>query len=792
MPVAIGNRLVSNFMFNSLNPKSLLFRECNKNIKKENMHSVVKRLIYVISVSIGTLLGAEGVTGQQIDARNSQPDGSIDYWAIESEQARLALPEFKTIPPISPENLTLSKKKFSREDHLTWERSLGDSSSIRYSGLRQINEHNVHRLKPVWIYESGDIQKAREAGIRLRTQGNPLIIDGIIYTGTVGQDFVALNGETGEEIWRFERDKILPKESWTAPRGAVYWKGDEAEKHGRLYFGVGHYVVSLNSSDGTLINGFGENGIVDVFSDARPAGVIYKDNLIISTLRGPIYGIDLKTGNKTWEFDVNPQPGEFGHDTWDKIDHEPGDELRGGVSCWSGMALDEDRGIVYFSTSSPKPNYAGAQNRGRNLFANCVVALDALSGERIWHFQEIRHDIWDMDVGAPPMVVSFDFAGNRIDAVAQVTKMGNTLVLDRVSGKPLYPFDLRRAPTSDVPGEVTWPYQPALLIPEPFIDQEFTIDDITDISPEATLSVKTKIDSGLIKLGWMAPPGINHFSVTNLYGGSNWPGGCFDPETGVLYVSVNHIPTLARVTPASIVLPTKEKWGESLQLFSQSCVACHGESYEGVGVAPGLFGLDMKYSKEDIVNLISNGNGAMPGFKLVLDEGKIGKIASMLYSGLSLKNSVEKREERPRYATDGYRQLQDHEGYPAIKPPWGTLTAIDLKTGKIEFKSVLGEYEELTEKGIPKTGTKNFGGPIVTAGGLVFVAGTKDHKIRAFSKYTGEELWEYKLPYGGYSIPSTYEINGRQYLIIHASGTGHGFISVGERKFGDNIVAFAL
>jgi quinoprotein glucose dehydrogenase len=480
-----------------------------------------------------------------------------------------------------------------------------------------------------------------------------------------------------------------------------------------------------------------------------------------------------------WTFHTIPQPGEFGHDTWDRPNQ--------GANCWGGMALDEQRGIAYITTGSPKPNFIGTPHRGDNLFANCVLALDALTGKRLWHFQEIRHDIWDLDLPAPPNLVTVTRDGRRVDAVAAVSKIGNTLLLDRVTGKPLFPFRLRRAPTSKLPGEQTAPYQPDVELPQPFARQLFSTNDVTDISPEARAAILNKVK--FANTGWFEPFEENKPTIFyGLHGGAEWTGAAVDAASGWLYVTANELPWQITVTRAGGLRP-KNTGTPGEVIYKAACAQCHGELKEGVGVAPPLLAIEKRMKDADVLALMKTGRNLMPvAPELTPQQQK--DLMDFVFDRDLPADVLAKRDvrgERPEYVFAGYPKLLDPEGYPGVKPPWGTLNAIDLNTGKLVWKVPLGEYPELTARGIAKTGTENFGGAMVTAGGLVFAGGTRDECLRAFDAKTGKELWKHKLPFGGVAPPATYEVNGRQFVVIAATGGGKLGLPTG-----DAYVAFAL
>ncbi len=406
---------------------------------------------------------------------------------------------------------------------------------------------------------------------------------------------------------------------------------------------------------------------------------------------------------------------------------------------------------------------------------------------RLWHFQEIPHDLWDRDISAPPNLATITRQGKRIDVVAVTTKNADTLLLDRVTGKPIFPFRMRRAPTSDLPGEVTAPYQPDLELPERFGKMEFTAADLTDRTPEAAEFAAARFKS--VTTGFFRPASLGH---PNLYwgmdGGAEWSGACVDPETGHLYVSANHLGWMISVfrdddppddpsapkTPGRIV-------------FETACAQCHGLNKLGIGVAPPLRGLRFRLSESEIRRQVRTGTNGMTAFPN-MSEADLKAVTDYLLLRDRPTPPPNLKTERPRYSFTGYPRFLDNEGYPASKPPWGTLNCLDLNTGKLLWQVPLGDYPALTAEGVPKTGTENYGGAIVTAGGLLFCSGTRDAKIRAFDKQTGAELWSGKLPWVGSAPPATYSIHGRQYVVIASTGNKLGQ----QSEYGDAYVAFAL
>lgn len=667
-----------------------------------------------------------------------------DYWRVEDQQERERWPEYKTIPAATEATLTPSLIQQDPVEHVNWSRSHGGLGNTRYSSLNQINRTNVHTLKPTWVYRSGD----GEGGI----QCNPVIAEGLVFTPTPGEAVVAIDAVSGKEVWRFHPG------SRPAFRG-LDWVAADGDHPSRLFFNSGNFLWCLDAQTGLPYEPFGDMGKVET-GHFRVAPVRFQDLILIAGYEKDAFAIHIETGERVWTFHTPPHAGEEGFETWDRVGQ--------GANCWSGTALDDQRGVFYLSTGSPKPNFVGVGHRGRNLYSNSLLALDASNGEKLWHFQEIRHDIWDLDIPAPPVLVSVKRNGSSYDAVAAVSKMGNTLLLDRLSGEPLFPFRLRRAPVSRLPGELTWPYQPDLELPEPFARQTFSEKDITDRTPEAAEYVGQVVRNA--NHGWFEPfePGRRTIFY-GVHGGAEWTGACFDPRTNQLFVSSNELPWIVNVIPYQAAVSGSGLNLEGKKLYATHCGACHGYNREGIGAAPPLMALSYRLSEDEVRALLKVGRGQMPVAQIT-EEEEIRSLLDFLFDkGIERVRSEE--QERPTY-TATLQKLLDHEGYPGVKPPWGTLNAIQLNTGKINWQVPLGEHPALTSQGSPITGTENFGGPIVTAGGLVFCGGTRDKKIRAFDSDTGQIKWEWQLPFGNYCPPATYEIGGKQYLLVPATGGG--------------------
>jgi len=704
-------------------------------------------------------------------AIGAEPTPPADYWAVEDAQARTNLPLYTVIPAAETNELTPAERLAKRDTFTTWQRSHGDNGGRRYSALTQINRANVTNLQVAWTYHSQDTGPALEC--------NPIVVRDLLLTPTPGNALVAVNATTGQEEWRFK------PEGRPAFRGLIYWAGSFRARE-RVLFCSGRFLYALNPATGKPVESFGEHGKVllpgvaeSFFGAATAAPAIFKNIIVVPGFEKDVWGFDVANGQLLWTFHTVPHPGEFGYDTWDKTESY-------GANDWPGMALDDVRGIAYIVTGGPKPNFNGVRHRGQDLFCNCLIALDARTGRRLWHFQEVRHDIWDLDMSAPPNLATITRAGRRVDVVAATTKIGNTILLDRVTGQPIFPFRLRRAPTSTLPGEQTWPYQPDPELPEPFSKLEFTEADLTDRTPEAHDYALSRFKG--MRTGWFQPLAEGRPTLFfDVDGGAEWTGACIDQESGRLYVTANRIGwaiTVLRDDDPPDDPHAPKTPGQ--KVFETACAACHGVNRLGIGVTPPLRGLRHRLRDQDVIQQIRKGKNAMPA-NPQLSEADVKVLVDYLMLRDRPAPALTVKTERPKYSFAGYPRFYDPDGYPANKPPWGTLNCIDLNTGKLAWQVPLGEYPELAADGLRHTGTENYGGAIVTAGGLVFVSGTRDNKFCAFDKTTGQELWAATLPFAGSAAPATYELHGRQYVVIPATGVQH----LGT-PIGDAWVAFAL
>ena len=703
----------------------------------------------------------------------------------------------------------------SSPDFTTWETYQGDYGRNQYSSLTQINKQNVHLIKPLWVYQTGDNLRNNS-----QIQCNPIIVDGILYATTPNLKLIALNAETGKLLWQFDPDLDF---SPHVNRGVSYWASNNDK---RILYTAGSLLFAINATTGNPITSFGAAGVTslkaglgvraaDLFVIATSPGVVFNDLFIIGTrvsenadaAPGHVRAFNILSGEVEWIFHTIPKPGEYGYSTWPKDAYNQ----IGGANAWAGISLDKKRGVVYIPTGSASFDFWGGNRLGENLFANSIIAIDASTGKRQWHYQTVHHDIWDRDLPAPPNLISVKHNNEIVDAVAQITKSGYIFLFDRDTGKPLFPIEERKVMKSDLIGEEAWKTQPFPLKPPPFSRQSFNDDEITNISLKSYEYVKSILDTIRTGEQFIPPSTQGTMYFPGFDGGAEWGGASFDIETGILYVNANEMPWIQHMVPLDLNNKGSKKpktvhdVGE--KVYKANCAICHGQELQGdskgkfphnTGTYPSLINLDKKLSKNETIKIIEKGKGFMPSFNQFSKKKKNALLSFLYKENLNINNENDSNESwienmskelfdfNIPYTHTGYNRFFDQDGYPAVKPPWGTLNAIDLNKGEILWQVPLGEFPELTEKGIPKTGTENYGGPVVTAGGLVFIAASKDEYIRAFDKNSGAELWKHKLPAGGYATPSVYRVNKKQYIVIACGGGKMG------TKPGDYYISFGL
>lgn len=641
----------------------------------------------------------------------------------------------------------------------------GSPENQHYSSLAQINRSNVKQLQVAWSYDTGE-----KGGM----QTSPLVVGRVLYGISPTQKIFAVDAATGKWLWTFDSGI----KGMQPDRGLAYWSdGDDK----RILVGVMNFLYALDATTGKPISTFGTDGRVDLQQNLgrepqfqsislTSPGVVYKDLIIVGgrnpeTLPAPpgdIRAYDVRTGKMRWSFHTIPHPGEFGYETWPKGAWKSS----GAANNWAGMAVDVRRGLVYVPTGSAASDFYGADRVGDDLFADCEIALNAETGERIWYFQAVRHDLWDRDFPSAPVLVTLQRDGKPVDAVIQTSKQGFVFLFDRTTGKSLAPIEYRRYPGSVLPGEVAAAEQGLPTWPAPFARQNLTEDMLTTRTPEAHQWALDHFRSSIHE-GQFVPfrVGTDTMLFPGFDGAAEWGGPAVDPETKILYVNSNEM-----AWTASLFEDKGESGAQAIYL--SQCAVCHGQDMHGAPPdIPALAGIGNRRSPTEIATTIRGGKGRMPGFSN-LHEDQLNALVQFLLTGENKEiPSAGPQLVAMKYRLAGYRRFLDPDGYPAIAPPWGTLNAIDLNTGEYKWKINLGEYPELAAKGMKNTGSENYGGPIVTAGGLLFIGATNyDRKFRAFDKTTGELLWETTLPFAGNATPVTYSVDGRQYVAIAAGG----------------------
>ncbi|MFN5789059.1 MAG: PQQ-binding-like beta-propeller repeat protein, partial [Bacteroidota bacterium] len=618
-------------------------------------------------------------------------------------------------------------------------------------------------------------------------------INDVLYGISPQLKLFALRAETGKNIWVFDPTKEWKNgpadrasfHNMINARGLCYWTDNKGEE--RLFYTVGSFTIAIDAKTGKPVTSFGEGGAIDLHENLgrevsdlivvnTSPGVIYNDLLILGTrvdenspaAPGHIRAYDVRTGKMKWIFHTIPQPGEYGYDTWeDKNAYK----YAGGANVWSGFSLDEKKGVIFAGTGSAAYDFYGGNRKGSNLFANCLLAIDANTGKRKWHFQFIHHDVWDKDLPTPPVLTSLERDGKSVDVVIQTTKNGQIFVFERENGKPFFPIIETKVPTnSDLEGEKPWPTQPIPSLPEPFSRQTLTK---TEINPYLEGEERTWVEEKMATLryghAFVLPGKTPSLIYPGFDGGGEWGGSAVDPQEDILWVNSNEMPWIMEMKAVKKREVRKETiYAAGKRLFEEQCAVCHGENKKGLGNNPSLENITSRYNQLTLTTLLNSGRRMMPSFKRLPDAEKEA-IASYLLALPNGKQAYVERDKRKETAYDrvpykmaGYNKFLTPKGNPAISPPWGSLNAINLKTGKLLWKVALGEYPELKKKGVPPTGTENYGGPVVTAGGLVFIAGTPDKMFRAFNKMTGKLVWSYELPFAAFATPAMYKIGDKQ------------------------------
>ena len=696
----------------------------------------------------------------------------------------------------------------SQADYSSWRKANGNESNNKYSSLTQIDTNNVTQLQVAWEFHTGDMDTAAHSQI----QCNPIILDGVMYCTSPMLKVFAIDAATGKQKWVYSPfDSVSENKNGhfnlNNNRGVTYWSDGKDDK--RIFYAAGSHLVCLDANTGKIKTSFGTNGKVDLHDGLDMQNVkdlfvtetsppsVYKDMLICGTrvsegmdaAPGDIRAFNAQTGKTAWQFHTIPHPGEAGYETWeDKNAYK----YTGGANNWMGMTVDQQRGIVYIPIGSASMDFYGGRRKGSNLFADCMLALDASTGKEKWHFQYLHHDTWDYDPSSAPVLLTVNRDGKKIDAVAQTTKTGFVYVFDRDNGNPLFPINETPMDTiTDLVGEKLWPTQPIPQKPAPFVRQTMTQKDINPYLPkkeyDSVYNLLGKLHTGRMftpqsKTGTIIFPGFD--------GGAEYGGPAVDPETGVLYTNDNQMAWILQMFDIKSAghLETFEQAGP--RLYKANCMSCHGPDRKGSGNYPSILDINKKLNKDQFISFINVGRRMMPAF-LYLPETDKEAIASYV---LNLQKERSRKYESKMtgidsfraipYEMSGYNKFITKSGQPALSPPWGVMNAIDLNTGDYMWKQPFGEHQF---EGAPaNTGCENYGGPIVTKGGLLIVGATKEGMFRAYNKRTGKLLWQTTLPAAAFSTPSTYEVNGKQYIVIACGGGKMG------TKSGDSYVAFAL
>ena len=700
----------------------------------------------------------------------------------------------------------------------SWNDYGGGPDQSKYVIADDINKNTVGELQVAWSYSTGDERVY---------QWNPVIIDTLMYVLARNSSLVALHAQTGKEIW------IHTGLRGITSRGINYWESKD-RKDRRLLFQMNNYLQAMDALTGKPILTFGNKGLVDLKEgydkdpktigrvQSNTPGKVFQNLLLLGSAPGEGYispaghlrAYDIITGKLVWTFHTVPQPGEFGYDTWPKDAYK----YIGGVNVWGEISVDEKRGIAYYPLGSPTYDYYGADRIGRNLFGNCILALDARTGKRLWHYQTVHHDLWDYDLAAAPQLITVDHDGKKIDAVAVAGKNGFLYVFNRETGEPLWPIEEKPVLASDIPGEQAWPTQPFPTVVPPFNRQKITPADLDPyfLSDSERVSWKIRLDT--VPTGLFVPVSTKRetFTIPGAVGGANWGSTAAIPDKGIVFVRSIDYPSVygkvnKQIPPAKEEEEAMKVMASGQTVYMGTCMVCHGADRRG-GIAGELLTMKNKFNIKDFQHLVNNGKGEMPAFPGLTETdiknlynyittapgggggNRGGPVRQMKITGPVVDSGGAPGGLLPRPVTGFFGRFGMSYGPPypkgvdapveryfippgwgleypyIISPPWSTITAYDLNTGKIKWQVPIGTDEEAAKQGGKNTGVLRAQrqSMVVTSSGVLFCTG-KDGKIYAFDVDNGKELWSYKLPTGTEGIPAMYEINGKHYLAVCAS-----------------------
>ena len=697
--------------------------------------------------------------------------------------------------------------------HTTWWEYGGGADQSKFVVQDEIRRDNVSQMKIKWKYQTGDDRAY---------QFSPIVVDNVMYVLAKNSSLVALNASSGEELWIHANLQGITR------RGLNYWESEDRQDR-RLIIALNHTLQAIDAHTGKSILTFGDNGIVDlkVGLDRDPAlvpraqsntpGRIYEDLILLGSSPGEGYvsapghlrAYHVVTGAHVWTFRTIPHPGEFGYDTWPKDAYK----YVGGANTWGEISLDNERGIAYFPTGSPTYDYYGADRIGSNLFANCILALDARTGERIWHYQTVHHDLWDYDLTAAPQLTTVQHEGKTIDIVAVATKQGFMFVFNRVTGEPIWPIEEQPVPPSDMPGEQAWPTQPVPTVLPPFTRQIVNPEDVTTLLFSELERAEWQQRVGKARKGLYTPIYLEEtIAMPGAVGGANWGNTASDPTSGMVYVMAQEYPSFYKLEERPPG-PTRNFSAEDIDSTAVArgnisyltyCQSCHGQDRGGSVLGPSLLGLGM-LNLPYLSQIITYGIGRMPPV-LHIEEAEIVDILAFL-GGTMTDPSLEEvelpegnvvasggapQERQPRspYNRGGrdyppgvdvpkVRYYTDYGlGHPYIlHPPWSTITAYDLNAGVIRWTQPLGSDDQVGGRVDDPTGVMSGSqrnSMIVTSNGIVFST-VNNGEIYAFDADDGTILWQTRVPVGVAALPAMYQVDGRHYLVVNATSPAPRF-----------------